>query len=65
MLRDSKHALRRWAAVGLLLIGAAIVIAGGPTSSPFGSLALAQQPNANKEASEIDLTYVSDGRAQS
>jgi beta-lactamase regulating signal transducer with metallopeptidase domain len=74
MLRDSKAALaatsrpvwlRRWAAVGLLVIGAAAIagLRGGTSGSPFDTTALAQQPAANGEATKgtgrIDLTHVS------
>ena len=74
MLRDSKAALaatsrpvrlRRWIAVGLLVIGAAAIagLRGGPSASPFDTTALAQQPAANGEATKgmgrIDLTHVS------
>lgn len=71
MLRDSKpvtpaprpRAALRWAAVGVLVIGAALIagLRGGPTTSPFDSQATAQAPAAgtsNEARGGIDLTYV-------
>jgi hypothetical protein len=74
MLRDSKLAptatprprwVQRWAAVGLLVIGAAVIagLRGGPAVSPFDNTANAQQPagggeETNKSANRIDLTHV-------
>lgn len=56
--------MQRWGAVGLLVIGAALIagLRGGPANSPFDNSALAQQPAAgepaNKSASRIDLTHI-------
>ena len=73
MLRDSKLAspatlwprsALRWAAVGLLVVGAALAagLRGGPALSPFDSQAVAQgqPPQAGRAATTagIDLTYV-------
>ena len=70
MLRDSKPvspALRpgsalRWAAVSVLIVGAAIIagLRGGPAVSPFDNEASAQAPAAggNAEGGGIDLTHV-------
>jgi beta-lactamase regulating signal transducer with metallopeptidase domain len=72
MLRDSREVptlgsgrgkIQRWAAVGLLIVGA-MVIAGlrtGPAPSPFDTAVHAQQPSATEgqKAGGIDLSYVS------
>lgn len=71
MLRDSKLAptatprprwVQRWAAVGLLIIGAAAIagLRGGPPVSPFDNTANAQQLAAGEEpkSGRIDLTHV-------
>jgi beta-lactamase regulating signal transducer with metallopeptidase domain len=73
MLRDSKLAPQakprptwapRWAAVGLLIVGAAAIagLRGGSAASPFDTTATAQQPSAavdgSKTAAGIDLTHV-------
>jgi beta-lactamase regulating signal transducer with metallopeptidase domain len=74
MLRDSKHAfsstsrrgiVHRWAAVGLLVVGAAVIagLRGGSAPSPSGATANAQPPlpatDREQAAAGIDLAYVS------
>lgn len=70
MLRDSKPvspaprplAALRWAAVGVLVVGAALIagLRGGPTISPFDNEAAAQGQagGAAEVTGGIDLTYV-------
>jgi len=70
MLRDSKPVTKaprpggalRWAAVGVLVLGAALIagLRGGPATSPFDNEASAQAPagSADNAAGGIDLTHV-------